>query len=94
MLNKIKPKQKLSYFTKRQSKSTSQSVNFALEDPQGEWMYSPTLSLTSALEERGWLRPIPGFFTSRKEIQYPIYSGCVDPKTGLDGCGKYRITGI
>jgi hypothetical protein len=37
------------------------------EDPGGEYGYSSTLSLTSALDEDGWSTPHPGRFTSVKD---------------------------
>jgi hypothetical protein len=33
------------------------------EGPEGEWRYSSTLSLTSALDRGGWSTPRPGRFT-------------------------------
>ena len=36
------------------------------EDPEGEWRYSSTLSLTLALEEGGWSTPHPGLLTLGK----------------------------
>jgi hypothetical protein len=39
----------------------------------GEYRYSSTLSLTSALDGGGWSKPRPGRFTPRKEIRYPFY---------------------
>jgi hypothetical protein len=33
------------------------------EGPEGEWRYSSTLSLTSALDGGGWSTPRPGRFT-------------------------------
>jgi hypothetical protein len=34
---------------------------------RGEWKYSSTLSLTSALDVGGWSRPRPGRFTPGKD---------------------------
>jgi hypothetical protein len=42
------------------------------ENPKGEYMYSCTLSLTSALDWGGWSTPRPSRFTPRKETQYPL----------------------
>ena len=42
------------------------------EDPEGKYMYSSTLSLTSALDGSGWLTPRPGRFTPGKEMWYPL----------------------
>jgi hypothetical protein len=36
------------------------------EGPEGEYRYSSTLSLTSALDGSGWSTPRPGRFTPRK----------------------------
>ena len=44
------------------------------EGPEGQQRYSSNLSLTSALEEGGWLKPRPGRFTPRKETRYALYS--------------------
>jgi hypothetical protein len=41
--------------------------------PEGEWRYSSTVSLTSALDGSGWSMPRPSCFTTRKETQYPFY---------------------
>jgi hypothetical protein len=38
------------------------------EGPEGEYMQSSTLSLTSALDEGGWLTPRPGRFTPGKDL--------------------------
>jgi hypothetical protein len=43
------------------------------ERPEGEQRYSSTLSLTSAVDEGGWLTPRPGRFTSGKENRYPLH---------------------
>jgi hypothetical protein len=43
------------------------------EDPEGEYSYSSTLSLTSALDGIGWSTPRPGRFISGKETQHPLY---------------------
>jgi len=37
------------------------------EGPDGEWRYSSTLSLTSALDGDGWPTPRPGRFTPGKD---------------------------
>jgi hypothetical protein len=41
--------------------------------PEGEYRYSCTLSLTSALDGCGCSTPHPGRFTHRKKTQYPLY---------------------
>jgi hypothetical protein len=43
------------------------------EVPEGEYRYSSTLSLTSALNVSGWLTPRPGRFTPREKDPVPIY---------------------
>ena len=43
-----------------------------IEDPEGEYRYSYTLSLTSALDRGGWSTPCPGRFTPGKD-RYPLY---------------------
>ena len=42
------------------------------EGPEGEQMYSSTLSLTSALDGGGLSTPRPGRFTPGKETPVPI----------------------
>ena len=46
-------------------------VNFSLEGPEGEYRYSSTLSLTSALGAGGWSTQRSGPFTAWKERRYP-----------------------
>jgi len=51
-------------------------VKFAQEQTtktQGEYRYSCTLSLTSALDGGGCSTPRPGRFTPWKETRYPLY---------------------
>jgi hypothetical protein len=43
------------------------------EDLEKDYWYSSTLSLTSALDEGGWLTPRPGRFTPEKKTQYLFY---------------------
>ena len=43
-------------------------------------MYSSTLSLTSALDGRGWLTPRPGRFTPGKETWHPLYRRLCGPQ--------------
>ena len=62
------------------------------EGPEGEQMYSSTLSLTSALDEGGWSTLRPGRFTPPlppgKETRYTL---CwVGRRAGLGRCGKSR----
>ena len=42
---------------------------------------SATLSLTSALDEGGWLTPRPGQFIPRKETRYALYRGPGGPQS-------------
>ena len=51
------------------------------EGPEGEWWYNSTLSLTSALDGGGLLKPSSGRFTSRKETRYPFYRRLGGPQT-------------
>jgi hypothetical protein len=50
------------------------------EGPEGEQMYSSTLPSTSALDGGGWSKPLPGRFTPRKEIRYPLYRRLGEPQ--------------
>jgi hypothetical protein len=71
-----------SYTTRRSLKVTShlhvrqQNVEIKIQhitgykDPEEEWKYISTLSLTSALDGGGWLAPRPGRFTP--ETRYPL----------------------
>jgi hypothetical protein len=43
------------------------------ESPEGEYRYSSTLSLTSALDGGGWSTPRPGRFTPGKQTRCPLY---------------------
>ena len=43
------------------------------EGPEGEQIYSSTLSLTSALDGGGLLTSRPGRFTPWKDTRYPLY---------------------
>jgi hypothetical protein len=52
----------------------------AMEDAEREWKYSSTLSLTSALDGGGWLMPLPGRFTPRKETPYQLNRRLVGPQ--------------
>jgi len=38
-----------------------------------EWRYSSTRSLTSELDEGGWLGPRPGHFTPGIETRFPFH---------------------
>ena len=56
------------------------------EGPEGEWRYSFTLSLTSALDGGGWLTPRPCF--PREWCCTHYKGGWVGPMTDVDGCVK------
>ena len=56
------------------------------EDPEVVERYSSALSLTSALDGRGWSTPRRSRLTTAKETRYPGYP--VGSRAGLDGCGK------
>ena len=57
-------------------------VKFTLEQamrPEGETMYSSTLTLTSVLDGGGWSTPRPGRFTPGK-TWYPLYRRLGGPR--------------
>jgi hypothetical protein len=58
----------------------------------GEWKYSSTHSLTSALDEGDWSASRPGRFTpmERAPVTHWI-GGWVGPRTGLDTVSKRKI---
>jgi hypothetical protein len=60
------------------------------EGPEGEQMYSSTLSSTSVLNGGGWPTPLPGPFTSWKEPSTHETGDWVGPRVGLDMCEKSR----
>jgi hypothetical protein len=57
---------------------------------EGKERYTSTLSLTSALDVDGWLTPRPGRSTPGKRPGTNCTEGWVNPRTGVDGCGKSR----
>jgi len=57
---------------KGKSKGKVHPITFH-EGPEGEYSYSSTLSLTSALDEGGWSEPRPGHFIPGKETRNPMY---------------------
>jgi hypothetical protein len=59
------------------------------ESPEGENIYSFTLSLTSALDRDGWLSHRAALPPVRKPFTC-CQGGWLVPRVGLDGCGKYR----
>jgi hypothetical protein len=58
------------------------------EGPEGEYRYSSTLSLTSALDGSGWTTPHPGRFTSEKETRDLFYSWLGGPKDRSGRVGR------
>ena len=60
------------------------------EGLEGEYKYSLTLSLTSALDGGGWSTPRPGRFTPWERPGTHCTEGWVGPRAGLDECGKSR----
>jgi hypothetical protein len=60
------------------------------EGPEGEYRYSYTLSLTSALERGGWSMLHPCCFTPKKETWYPLYRRLGGTRVVLDGWRKSR----
>jgi hypothetical protein len=54
------------------------------EGPDGEYRYSCTHSLTSALDGGGWSKPRTGRYNPRKETRYPLYRRLGGPQ-GLSG---------
>ena len=60
------------------------------EGPETEQNYRSTLSLTSAIDGDGWLKPWTGRFSPGQEPDTHFTGGWVGPRAGLDGCGKSR----
>ena len=60
----------------------------AHEDPESEYKYSSTLSLTSALDGMGGQRHAPSNLPPGKRTGTHFIRGWVGPRDGLDGCGK------
>jgi hypothetical protein len=50
------------------------------EGPEGEQMYSSTLSSTSKLDAVGWSTPRPDRFTPQGKTRYPLYRNLVGPQ--------------
>ena len=61
------------------------------EGPEMEYMYNLTLYLTSAVDGGGWSAPRLNRFTPG--INHCIV-GWVDPRVGLEGCGRFASTVI
>jgi hypothetical protein len=58
----------------------------------GEWRYSSTHSLTSALDGGEWSASHPGHFTPRERIHGTHWiGGCVGPRAVLDVVVKRKI---
>jgi hypothetical protein len=60
------------------------------EGPEGEYRYSSTLSITSALDGGGWSAPSPGPLYPRDRLGTHCTGGWVGPRAGLDVCEKSR----
>jgi len=58
------------------------------EGPDEEERYSSTPPLTSVLEGVGGQRHAPAALLPRKRPNAKCIGGWVDPRVGLDGCGK------
>jgi hypothetical protein len=76
--------------------SVTEFTNFALspchEGILGEWRYSSTHSLTSALDGGEWSDSRPGGFTPRKRAAGAHWiGGWVGPRAVLDPVGKRKI---
>jgi hypothetical protein len=59
------------------------------EGTEGDYMYSSTLSLTSALEAVGGQRHVLAATLLGKRPNNHCIGDWVGPKAGLDGCGKF-----
>jgi hypothetical protein len=59
------------------------------EGPERDWMYRPSLSLTSTLDGVGGQRHAPAALPPVRPGTHCI-EGWVGPRAGLDGCGKSR----
>jgi hypothetical protein len=65
------------------------------EGPKGEYWYSSTLSLTSALDGVSGQRHTPAALPLGKRPVTHCIGRWVGPRAGLDGCGKSHLpTGI
>jgi hypothetical protein len=63
------------------------------EGPEGEHMYSSTLSLISAMSEGGWSAPRPGHFTPMKDPVPVVQEAGWAPVTvwtGAENLAPYR----
>ena len=76
------------YYKKRKVHPTT-----AHEGPEGEEMYSSTLSLTSALDWGGWSAPRPGRLTPEKGLVPIVQEAGWAPGpvwTGVENVGTHR----
>jgi hypothetical protein len=60
------------------------------EDADGEYRYSSTLSLTSALDGRWVVNATSQSLYPRERTGTDCIGGWVGPRAGLEGCGKFR----
>jgi hypothetical protein len=61
------------------------------EDPEGEYRYSTSLSLTSALDGVGGQRHAPAALPTGKRPGTHCTEDWVGPRAGQDKCGKSRL---
>jgi hypothetical protein len=63
-----------------------------LHEDVGEWRYSSTHSLTSALDGGEWSASRPGCFTPSERAPCTHWiGGCVGPRIGMDALSKRKI---
>ena len=74
--------------------SAKGKVNPNLTKAEGEWRYSSTLSLTSALGGGGWSAPRPGRFTPRKDLVPTVQEAGWAPRPVWTGAENLAPTGI
>ena len=60
------------------------------EDPEGQYSYSSTFSLTSALDGVGGQRNSSAALPPRKRLGTHCVGSWIGLRAGLDGCGKSR----
>ena len=60
------------------------------EGPEGKYRFSPTLSLTSALDGVGGQRQVPAALLQGKRRVTHFIGGWVGPRAVLGRCGKSR----
>jgi hypothetical protein len=87
---------------KNESSFTACKVNSKFQSitrhngPEGEYRYSSTLSLTSALDGSGWSTPHPGCLTSplapQKKTWYPLYRRLGGSKGRSGRVRKFSLT--